>query len=84
MLKENYLNRIKNLPDTTKQLGGLVFIVLVIIFSFSNNANKWVIVLNFGIPLEYFPLKITLCFLLLISLILISSAKSIKATKLSI
>ena len=35
MLKENYLNRIKNLPDTTKQLGGLVFIVLVIIFSFS-------------------------------------------------
>ena len=35
MSKENYLNRIKNLPETVKQFGGLVLIVLVIFFSFS-------------------------------------------------
>ena len=35
MSKENYLNRIKDLPDTVKQFGGLVIIVLVIFFSFS-------------------------------------------------
>ena len=35
MSKENYLNRIKNLPETAKQFGGLVIIVLVIFFSFS-------------------------------------------------
>ncbi len=35
MSKENYLNRIKGLPETVKQFGGLVIIVLVIFFSFS-------------------------------------------------
>ncbi len=35
MSKENYLNRIKDLPETVKQFGGLVLIVLVIFFSFS-------------------------------------------------
>ena len=35
MSKENYLNRIKDLPETVKQFGGLVFIVLIIFFSFS-------------------------------------------------
>ena len=35
MTKENYLNRIKDLPETVKQFGGLVIIVLVIFFSFS-------------------------------------------------
>ena len=35
MSKENYLNRIKNLPETVKQFGGLVIIVLIIFFSFS-------------------------------------------------
>ena len=35
MFKGNYLNRIKNLPETVKQFGGLVIIVLVIFFSFS-------------------------------------------------
>ena len=35
MPKENYLNRIKDLPETVKQFGGLVIIVLVIFFSFS-------------------------------------------------
>jgi len=35
MSKENYLNRIKDLPETVKQFGGLVIIVLVIFFSFS-------------------------------------------------
>ena len=35
MSKENYLNRIKDLPDTVKQFGGLVLIVLIIFFSFS-------------------------------------------------
>ena len=35
MSKENYLNKIKNLPETAKQFGGLVLIVLIIFFSFS-------------------------------------------------
>ena len=35
MSKENYLNRIKDLPETVKQFGGLVIIVLVIFISFS-------------------------------------------------
>ena len=35
MSKENYLNRIKDLPETVKQFGGLVIIVVVIFFSFS-------------------------------------------------
>ena len=35
MFKENYLNRIKDLPETVKQFGGLVLIVLIIFFSFS-------------------------------------------------
>ena len=35
MLKENYLNKIKDLPETVKQFGGLVILVLIIFFSFS-------------------------------------------------
>ena len=35
MSKENYLNRIKDLPESVKQFGGLVLIVLIIFFSFS-------------------------------------------------
>jgi hypothetical protein len=35
MPKENYINRIKELPEAIKQFGGLVFILLVIFFSFS-------------------------------------------------
>ena len=35
MLKENYLEKIKYLPETIKQFGGLVIIVLIIFFSFS-------------------------------------------------
>ena len=34
MSKENYLSKIKSLPETTKQFGGLVIIVLTVIFSF--------------------------------------------------
>ena len=34
MLKENFLNRIKYLPETTKKFGGLVLIILVILSSF--------------------------------------------------
>ena len=34
MSKENYLNKIKDLPEITKQFGGLVIIVLIIISSF--------------------------------------------------
>ena len=30
MSKENFLNRIKYLPETTKQFGGLVLILLII------------------------------------------------------
>ncbi len=35
MSKENYLDKIKNLPENVKQFGGLVLIVLIIFFSFS-------------------------------------------------
>ena len=35
MLKENYLDKIKYLPQTIKQFAGLVLIVLIIFFSFS-------------------------------------------------
>ena len=35
MSKENYLNKIKDLPETVKQFGGLVLIVLIIFFLFS-------------------------------------------------
>ena len=35
MSNENYLNKIKDLPETIKQFGGLVLIVLIIFFSFS-------------------------------------------------
>ena len=35
MLKENYLNKIKDLPETVKKFGGLILIVLIIFFSFS-------------------------------------------------
>jgi len=34
MSKKNYLNKIKDLPEITKQFGGLVIIVLIIISSF--------------------------------------------------
>ena len=34
MSKENYLNKIKDLPEITKQFGGLVIIILIIISSF--------------------------------------------------
>ena len=35
MSKENYINKIKDLPETVKKFGGLVLIVLIIFFSFS-------------------------------------------------
>ena len=34
MLKENFINKIKYLPETTKQFGGLVLIILIISLSF--------------------------------------------------
>ena len=34
MSKENYLERIKELPESIKQFGGLVFVVLIVILSF--------------------------------------------------
>ena len=34
MSRENYLNKIKDLPENAKQFGGLVMIILVIISSF--------------------------------------------------
>ena len=34
MLKENFFNRIKYLPETTKQFGGLLLIILIILSSF--------------------------------------------------
>ena len=35
MSREDYLNRIKDLPEAIKQFGGLVLIVIIIFFSFS-------------------------------------------------
>ena len=35
MSKENYLNKIKELPESIKQFGGLLLIVIIIFFSFS-------------------------------------------------
>ena len=34
MLKDNYLNRLKELPETIKQFGGLFTIIIIIILSF--------------------------------------------------
>ena len=34
MLKDNYLNRLKELPDSVKQFGGLIILTIVIILSF--------------------------------------------------
>ena len=34
MIKDNYLNRLKELPETTKQFGGLVILTIIIILSF--------------------------------------------------
>ncbi len=35
MLKDNYLNKIKELPDTIKQFGGLISLTVIVIISFS-------------------------------------------------
>ena len=35
MLKNNYLNKIKELPDTIKQFGGLISLTVIVIISFS-------------------------------------------------
>ncbi len=35
MSNENYLNKIKDLPESVKQFGGLVLILIIIFFSFS-------------------------------------------------
>ena len=34
MIKNNYINRLKELPETTKQFGGLLILTLIIILSF--------------------------------------------------
>ena len=35
MSKENYLHKIKELPETTKQFGGLVLLMIIVILSFA-------------------------------------------------
>ena len=35
MIKNNYINRLKELPETTKQFGGLFILTLIIILSFA-------------------------------------------------
>ena len=35
MIKDNYLNKIKELPDTIKQFGGLISLTVIVIISFS-------------------------------------------------
>ena len=35
MLNENYLDKIKELPETTKQFGGLVLMIIIVISSFA-------------------------------------------------
>ena len=34
MLKDNYLNRLKELPETVRQFGGLITLTIIIILSF--------------------------------------------------
>ena len=34
MLKDNYLNKLKELPETIKQFGGLVALTIIVILSF--------------------------------------------------
>ena len=34
MIKNNYINRLKELPETTKQFGGLLILTIIIILSF--------------------------------------------------
>ena len=34
MLKYNYFNRLKELPETVKQFGGLITLTIIIILSF--------------------------------------------------
>ena len=34
MLKDNYLNRLKELPETARQFGGLITLTIIIILSF--------------------------------------------------
>ena len=34
MIKNNYINRLKELPETTKQFGGLFILTIIIILSF--------------------------------------------------
>ncbi len=34
MIKNNYINRLKELPETTKQFGGLFILTLIIILTF--------------------------------------------------
>ena len=35
MSKENYFHKIKELPETTKQFGGLVLMIIIVISSFA-------------------------------------------------
>ena len=35
MLKDNYLNKLKELPETIKQFGGLVALTIIVILSFT-------------------------------------------------
>ena len=42
MSKENYIDKIKDLPEITKQFGGLVVILLTIFFCF------FILYINFG------------------------------------
>ena len=34
MLKDNFLNKLKNLPETVRQFGGLITLTIIIILSF--------------------------------------------------
>ena len=41
MLKDNYFNRLKELPETIKQFGGLVIITVIIISTFGILNTFW-------------------------------------------
>ena len=41
MLKDNYLNRLKKLPETVKQFAGLVIITVIIISTFGILNTFW-------------------------------------------
>ena len=46
MLQDRYLNKLRELPEAVKQLGGLVTVTVIVILSFAILNIFWVEVMN--------------------------------------